>query len=119
MSYALRMKRLLPWLLFPLLASQAARAEDSLRCGSRLASTGDSKYRVLQICGEPVTVSVEGHMQQARLWYTGARYYYLDPPFAYVPIEVWTYNFGPNKLLRRMRFEGDELVEIRADGYGF
>jgi Protein of unknown function (DUF2845) len=113
------MKRLWPCLVLALLAAQVARAEDSLRCGSRIASTGDSKYRVLQICGEPVTVSVEGYMQQARLWYTGARYYYLDPPFAYVPIEVWTYNFGPNKFLRRLRFEGDELVDIRADGYGF
>jgi uncharacterized protein YvpB len=36
-----------------------------------------------------------------------------------VPVEIWTYNFGSNKLLRRLRFEGDELVEIRAEGYGY
>lgn len=113
------MKRLMPCLFLALLVTQVTRAEDSLRCGSRLASTGDSKYRVLQVCGDPATVSVVGTMQQPRLWFHGFRYYYLDPPFAYVPIEVWTYNFGPNKLLRRLRFEGDELVDISADGYGF
>src|SRR5262245_50559269 len=113
------MKRLLPCLVLALLATQVARAEDSLRCGSRLASTGDSKYRVLQLCGEPVTVSVIGSMPQPRTWFHDFKWYYLDPPYSYVPIEVWTYNFGPNKLLRRLRFEGDELVDIRAEGYGF
>jgi hypothetical protein len=113
------MKRLTPWLGLALLATQGALAEDSLRCGSRLASTGDTKYKVIQVCGQPHAVSVVGSMFESRLWYTGNRYYYLDPPYQYVPIEVWTYNFGPNKLLRLLRFEGDELMEIRSDGYGY
>jgi hypothetical protein len=36
-----------------------------------------------------------------------------------MPVEIWTYNFGPNKLLRKLRFIGDELVEIRTDGRGY
>jgi hypothetical protein len=113
------MNRLTPWLAAALLVSQAAYAEDSLRCGSRLASTGDTKYKVLYLCGEPSAISDVGSMPSARTWFNGVGYYYLDPPYEYIPIEVWTYNFGPNKLLRRLRFEGDELVDIRADGYGF
>lgn len=111
----------MPWLgLVLLAATQAAGAEDSMRCGSRLASTGDSKYRVLQLCGEPASVSVIGTLQQPRLFFFhGFGLRFLDPPFEFVPVEVWTYNFGPNKLLRRLRFEGDELVDIRADDYGF
>jgi hypothetical protein len=113
------MKRLTPWLALALLATQGALAEDSLRCGSRLASTGDTKYKVLQVCGKPADVSLIGSMPQPRLWFTGFRFHFLDPPYQYVPIEVWTYNFGPNKLLRLLRFEGDELMEIRTDGYGY
>ena len=36
-----------------------------------------------------------------------------------MPVEVWTYNFGTSKLLRKLRFVGDELDEIRTDGYGY
>jgi uncharacterized protein YvpB len=36
-----------------------------------------------------------------------------------VPVEVWTYNFGSSKLLRKLRFVGDELDQIRTDGYGY
>jgi hypothetical protein len=114
------MKRLVPWLVaLALFGTQAVRAEDSIRCGSRLASTGDSKYQVLRLCGEPDAVSVVGSMPQPRVWFSGRQYYYLDPPYQYVPIEVWTYNFGPTKLLRMLRFEGDELVDIRVEGYGY
>ena len=119
MSYARHMKRLTPWLAISLFAAQAAHSEDSFRCGSRLASTGDTKYKVLQICGEPSDKTLVGSLPQARLWFHEFRFYYLDPPYQYVPIEVWTYNLGPNKLLRRLRFEGDELVDIRAEGYGY
>lgn len=90
-----------------------------MRCGTRLASTGDTKYQVRQICGEPADISLVGAMRQPRLWYYGYRYYYLDPPYIDVPIEVWTYNFGPTRFLRRLRFEGDELVDIASDGYGY
>jgi len=90
-----------------------------MRCGTRLASTGNTKYQVRQICGEPADISIVGAMRESRLWYTGSRYYYLDPPWIDVPVEVWTYNFGPNKFLRRLRFEGEELVDIVSDGYGY
>jgi hypothetical protein len=113
------MKRLTPWLALVLVAAQSAHAEDSMRCGTRLASVGNSKYTVLQLCGEPNAISVIGSMPQPHVWFSGFNSYYLDPPYQYVPIEVWTYNFGPNKLLRRLRFEGDELTDIRADGYGY
>ena len=34
-------------------------------------------------------------------------------------VEVWTYNYGSNKLMRELRFEGEELVDIRTIGYGY
>jgi hypothetical protein len=115
------MQRPLPLLSIAigLLAANAAQAEDAMRCGTRLASTGDTKYKVRQICGEPADISVVGATREPRLWYYGYRYYYLDPPWIDVPVEVWTYNFGPNKLMRRLRFEGEELVDIASDGYGY
>jgi hypothetical protein len=36
-----------------------------------------------------------------------------------VQVEIWTYNFGPNKLLQRIRFENGIVVKIDSLGYGF
>jgi hypothetical protein len=120
------MKRLTPWLgvAVGLLAMQAApaedsTAEDSMRCGSRLVSIGDAKYKVRQLCGDPSDASVIGNMRQPRMWFHEFQWYWLDPPWAYVTVEVWTYDRGPNKLVRQLRFEGEELVDIRTIGYGY
>ena len=34
-------------------------------------------------------------------------------------MEIWTYNFGPNKLMRRLRFVDGELQDIETLGYGY
>ena len=36
-----------------------------------------------------------------------------------VPVEVWTYNFGPYKLMRRVRFVDGLVEEIETLGYGY
>ncbi len=36
-----------------------------------------------------------------------------------MPVELWTYNFGPNKFMRRIRFEDGLVVEIETLGYGY
>jgi uncharacterized protein YvpB len=36
-----------------------------------------------------------------------------------IPVEVWVYNLGPNKLMRRLRFEDGLLVNVDELGYGY
>jgi len=36
-----------------------------------------------------------------------------------VPVEYWTYNFGPNKLMRRIRFVDGLVEEIETLDYGY
>ncbi len=36
-----------------------------------------------------------------------------------VLIEEWTYNFGPHKLMRIVRFENGLVAEIDHLGYGY
>ncbi len=58
--------------------------------------------------------------------YTGRPYpntvEYLYPQFGFphelVVIEL-LYNFGPRKLMRTLRFEGDRLTSIETAGYGY
>jgi hypothetical protein len=104
-------------------ATPSARADDTMRCGTRLVSSGDGKDKVRALCGEPTSVSFVGVQSAPDYYYRRYRgpydYSYIGPAWAEVPVEVWTYNFGSSKLLRKLRFVGDELNEIRTDGYGY
>ncbi len=99
-----------------------AAAEDSMRCGSKLVSQGDGKDKVRTLCGEPTSVDFQGVIRRAPRYQYGYgfnRYEYSGPGVVEMPVEVWTYNFGTSKLLRKLRFVGAELEEIRTDGYGY
>jgi Protein of unknown function (DUF2845) len=94
-------------------------ASDTMRCGSRIVSNGDGKDKVRALCGEPTSISFVGIQSAPRHYYGPYDYSYFGPGFVEVPVEIWTYNFGSSKLLRKLRFVGDELDEIRTDGYGY
>jgi len=92
---------------------------DSMRCGTRLVSEGDGKDKVRTLCGEPTSVSFAGYVGGPG-YYTGPyENTYLWPGWTTVPVEIWTYNLGPSKLLRKLRFVGDEVDEIWTDGHGY
>jgi hypothetical protein len=97
-------------------------AEDSMRCGSRLVTRGDGKDKVRKLCGEPTDVSLRGYVRRTPVYEYGYgynRYEYYGPGWVDMPVEIWTYNLGSHKLLRKLRFVGDELEEIETDGYGY
>ena len=108
--------------VFGTLGAAPARAEDSMRCGSKLVTVSDGKDKVRALCGEPSSISFQGVIRRAPRYEYGYgynRYDYYGPGVIDMPVEVWTYNFGSNKLLRKLRFVGDELDDIRTDGYGY
>ena len=78
-------------------------AADGMRCEGGLIDRGALKLEVLAACGEPA------HRER---WFQGQQ-----APFS--PVEVWTYNFGPNQFLRRLHFREGRLRQIETDGYGF
>jgi hypothetical protein len=103
------------------MATFDARAEDSMRCGSRLVSRGDAKDKVLALCGEPTSVSQNGYVRRSPIYRRGDPFYMYDY-YSYccdMPVEIWTYNFGTHKLVRKLRFVGDELDDIDTAGYGY
>ena len=102
-----------------LAAIPGVNASDTMRCGSRIVSNGDGKDKVRALCGEPTSISFVGIQSAPRYYYGPYDYSYFGPGLIEVPVEIWTYNFGSSKLLRKLRFVGDELDEIRTDGYGY
>ncbi len=104
-----------------LLASQSAHA---LRCGSKLVKEGMSESEVIALCGEPAerrdlglrqVPYVDRHGKRGLLGRPSIDGYFVED----IRVTQLVYNFGPRKLMQRLRFENSVLVEIEAIGYGY
>ena len=97
-----------------LLAVCGPAGADSMRCGSKLMTDGDPSDKVLAYCGEPASI-------ERREILRGYGYYRGVPVHsAYeVAVELWTYNFGPHKLMYRLRFEDGLLVDVDTLSHGY
>jgi hypothetical protein len=89
---------------------------DSMRCGNRIVKDGDTIEKVLDVCGEPVTKE-RTWIQRAPQYELGGTYYSF-PGTEEVPVDLWTYDFGSNKLMRRVRFVDGLVVSIVELGKG-
>ena len=91
----------------------------ALRCGTKLVSEGDTRSEVAVKCGEPTEIVTEKSVFRRPVIWTNGRPYFIGEDSVEVQVEAWIYNLGPNKLMRRLRFEGGILTEIETLGYGY
>ncbi len=112
------MARALLWFAAVSVAAPAAARADGFRCGTKLIVEGSTRGEVIARCGEPTDVARRTILRRPVLWRFG-RPYYLSDDLTEVPVETWTYNLGPNKLMRRLRLEDDVVVDIDTLGYGY
>jgi hypothetical protein len=102
-------------LLLGCLASSPAFA---FYCGTKLIHEGQTRGEVRAKCGEPAEIEVRSILRRPVSWIGGTPVF-VGSDFVEIPVEFWTYNFGPNKLMRRLRFEGGDLVEIETLEHGY
>ncbi len=105
--------------------SPSARA-DSLSCNSRIVSTGDSRYEVRAVCGEPddVTQRVEYRTLRGRV--VGPclrdgrriRCSRTEEVVVEVVIDEWLYDFGRNRFIQHLTFEQGLLATVKSGSYG-
>lgn len=88
-----------------LLGAIPAEAAGAMRCGSRLVSEGDRAADLIAACGQPNFRDAWGYAQ--------------PNGNVLADTEEWTYNFGPNQLLRVLRLRNGRIVSIDSDGYGY
>ena len=87
---------------------------------------GMHESRVIELCGEPVAIRHLGYVLRPYILKrpTGApgshatRHIYSGYHEELLVTEL-TFNFGPRKLMRVIRFEGGLLTSIRTAGYGY
>jgi hypothetical protein len=92
----------------------ALAAAQSIRCDGKIINQGITQAEVSARCGPPVQVD-------RRPAYTGPLGYANGRVItgADDDSEVWTYNFGPSKLMQRISFQGGIVVNVESLGYGF
>jgi len=88
----------------------------ALDCGGRLVSVGYTPWEVHVICGEPSQIddTLEIILKPV---YNPSGHVVDHLPMA-VPKSVWTYNFGPTRLVYVLTFLEGKLVKIETGGYG-
>jgi hypothetical protein len=108
------MKKILSgMLLVTVLALSGPAGADSMRCGTKLLTDGDPLDKVEALCGAPASIERREILRPYYYNGTHANYSYE------VSVEIWTYNFGPHKLMYRLRFEDGLLVDIDTLTHGY
>jgi len=107
------------WLVAGVLSCVPALAlAQSIRCGTKIIGVGATRGEIIAKCGEPTQV-------ERKVAYTGGSISTGGQPSltsgttVEVQIEVWTYNFGSNKLMQRVVLEDGIVVRIESLGYGY
>ena len=101
-------------LLAAALAVAGPAVADSMRCGTKLMTDGDPADKVEAYCGPPVSIE---RREILRPW--GYQRGVTVHSTYEVSVELWTYNFGPNKLMYRLRFEDGLLVDVDTLSHGY
>lgn len=88
----------------------------ALRCGTGVVSEGESTFELLQTCGEPtLTEHTERKVPYQIYDRVHGRY---NTAYDNVPVEIWTYNFGPRRFIQRITIENGRIKRIERGGYG-
>ena len=101
-----------------LLAIAVPASADGMRCGNRLMTNGDPRAKVRQFCGEPTDIQTRSILRRPTFNF-GGRILSLRRWLRRIPVEIWTYNFGPYKLMRQVRFVDGLVEDIETLGYGY
>ena len=108
-------------LIFALLAGLAMSTSawgQSFRCAERIISTGSTRAEVAGLCGDPAQIERKSIFNTVSAGVPGPTGLTAGSSVE-IQVELWTYNFGPNKLMQRVRFEDGVVVHIESLGYGF
>lgn len=93
----------------------------AMRCGSNLVTQGDTKTDVIMLCGNP------GQIEKLEMYKVIHQYHSIGITGVgrrvdvVVPstIELWTYNLGLHRLMRKLYFKDGRLKKIETLGYGY
>jgi len=103
--------------LFILSIPLFANPMTSLRCGSRLVEPGNSTAKIINYCGQPASVErYENRVPVETVDQASGR---TITTFESRPYQVWIYNFGPSRLVTKVRVRNNVIESMESAGYGW
>jgi len=105
------MRSLLVSLAF-LAVSTATSADEVMRCGNWLVAIPVSLEELHRKCGEPAEKSRTYILRRPQFESGGNTYAF--PGEEQVPVDLWTYDFGPSKLKQRVRMIAGQVDSIET-----
>jgi len=83
---------------------------DDFRCpnSGKIIESGMNQYEVQIKCGDPAAKSTLSSVNQI----------INGTVVAVATAEEWTYDFGPNQFIRKIKFENGMVSSIQAGDYG-
>ena len=86
----------------------------ALECGTRIAVTGDSIAQVRDACGLPAS-----QVRRTELRPRAVPFGWRGPTsWISVQVDVWVYDFGPQRFMEELTFEDGVLRAMRTLGRG-
>lgn len=105
------------------LAPESAAA-NGMRCQNKLVQPGDSQYEVKSLCGTPDDMQQRTERRRVaravqRPCANGIGYCtVMIEDEVEVVVDEWTYDFGPQRFIQFLTFEGGKLIHVRSGPYG-
>jgi hypothetical protein len=102
-----------------LLALSWNASAESMECRDRIITQGDSIAKVATLCGNPTQVDHTSIVRAAAGRFVNGQWVASAGAQIEIPVEVWLYNLGPDRLMRQIRFEGGRVVKIETLKFGY
>jgi hypothetical protein len=104
------------WLLLVILVwTPALTFGQTLRCSNKLISEGSTTQELATLCGEPAQVEHKTIYNDVS---TGTSNVAASSTME-IHVEMWIYNFGPNRLMQRIWIQDGVVTRIESlDRYG-
>ena len=88
----------------------------SLRCSDKIISEGSTGLEVASLCGDPAQVEHKTIYKDASASASNV----AVGTTTEVHVDLWTYNFGPDRLMERIWLVDGVVIRIESLGrYGF
>jgi len=105
------------WISLLVLACTPALAfSQSLRCSDKIISEGSTRLEVASLCGDPAQIEHKTIYKDVSAGASGV----VAGTTIEIQVELWIYNFGPDRLMQRVWLEDGVVMRIESMGrYGF
>jgi Protein of unknown function (DUF2845) len=90
---------------------------EGMVCGNKIIERGSSREEVRAYCGKPA--QIDNKTAYTGVAGAGRHEHVIEGSAVEIQIETWIFNFGPDQLMEKVRFEDGIVASVESMGYGY